>query len=74
LLTNHKKPNAPCKDCTERVLGCRTDCEPWKQYERERAEWGKEVKVVLDQQRTIRDYKYRGIYKRERLDLNARRK
>ena len=68
------KPNAPCKDCPKRAVGCRTECEPWQQYEKDRAEWGAQVKVVLDDMRTIRDYKYKGIYKRIRLDNSAKRK
>ena len=27
---------APCKGCAKRQVGCRADCEPWKQFEEEK--------------------------------------
>lgn len=72
------KPNSPCKkdgvDCTERVLGCRTDCLPWQEYEKAQAEWRKAINDIADKERVVRDYKYKGIYKRVRLDNQAKRK
>lgn len=69
-----QKPKAPCKDCPRHQLGCRTDCPEWQQYEKDRAEWGEVVKAIMDDMRNIRDYKYRGIYKRIKLDNSAKRK
>lgn len=69
-----RRPIAPCKDCTERVLGCRTDCTEWQEYERKQAEYRQEIINKADKERVIRDYKYKGIYKRERLDNQAKRK
>ena len=68
------KPIAPCKDCTERVLGCRTDCDPWQEYERKQAEWRQAIIDIADKAQAFRDYKYKGIYKRERLEKQAKRK
>lgn len=33
------KPQAPCKDCSRRALGCRHDCEAWAVFEAAQAEW-----------------------------------
>lgn len=31
----YAKPNAPCKDCKERHVGCHAECEMYKEYAEE---------------------------------------
>lgn len=28
----------PCRDCTDRMVGCRRECKPWQAYEEQQAE------------------------------------
>ena len=32
-------PQAPCKDCPDRSLSCRKDCEGWAEYQQKNAEF-----------------------------------
>lgn len=34
---------APCKDCTERQMGCHSTCPKYKQYQ----EWNEERKAIV---------------------------
>ena len=36
------KPQPPCKDCEFRHIGCHSTCEPFKDYEAEKARYYKE--------------------------------
>lgn len=33
------KPQAPCKDCPHRAVGCRKDCDFWALFEERQAEY-----------------------------------
>lgn len=73
-----KRPDSPCKingvDCTERKLGCRTDCEGWQRYEADMAEYRAKVAVIHKQKQVIGDYRLAGMTKRLHLEKQQRRK
>lgn len=55
------KPKPPCtKECEKRKPGCRSVCEPFIKYDRDRLEYYKETQARKEEYRkmhTIRDWK-----------------
>ena len=37
--------SAPCKDCGDRVIGCHSTCDKYKQFSDERKEYVRKVKA-----------------------------
>lgn len=64
-------PKAPCKDCTDRILGCHTICEKYKHYKEEYKEKTKELAKLKE----YYDYKVSNISNRNaQLALKQKRK
>lgn len=40
------KPQAPCKDCKDRYLGCHDRCEKYKTFREDVFEWGKQLNSI----------------------------
>lgn len=40
------KPQAPCKDCDERYLGCHDRCEKYKEFSDKVLEWNKQLNSI----------------------------
>lgn len=68
------KPNAPCKDCQRRQVGCRTDCTEWQQYEKEKAVYSGEVFEKYKRECEICQYKKAGRSKYLHQRWKSRRK
>lgn len=39
------KPQSPCLECEERIIGCHAACEKYEQYRSELEEWKKTVRA-----------------------------
>lgn len=68
------KPNAPCKDCTRRAVGCRHECEGWAVYEAAQAEWYADKVKTYTQNEMVEGYMSRKIGMRYHREHKMRRK
>jgi hypothetical protein len=59
--------NAPCEkhgiDCPRRVVGCRTDCTEWQEYEKAKAEQYKAGFERFNKEKQYYNYRFDGITK-----------
>ena len=46
----------PCKGCTKREIGCRTNCEPWQRFEDEKRKIYAERKAQAEAAVEYKDY------------------
>lgn len=54
------KPKAPCtKECEKRKPGCRSECEPFIKYDRERLAYTKAVQEERDRERRTHTERFR---------------
>lgn len=69
---------APCEksgvDCPRRVVGCRTDCTEWQQYEKAKAEQYKAGLERFNAEKQYNNYRFDGITKRLHREKSERRK
>jgi hypothetical protein len=66
--------NSPCEGCPKRVVGCRTDCGPWKEFEAEAAARREAGRVRFEEQKQYYNYRFDGISKTLRRKHQNRRK
>ena len=55
--------SAPCKDCGDRVIGCHSTCDKYKQFSDERKEYVRKVKACKRKEREYMEVKQTSIYK-----------
>ena len=55
--------SAPCKDCGDRVIGCHSTCDKYKQFADERKEYVRKVKACKRKEREYMEVKQTSIYK-----------
>ena len=55
--------SAPCKDCGDRVIGCHSTCEKYKQFASERKEYVRKVKACRRKDREYVETRQASIYK-----------
>ena len=55
--------SAPCKDCGDRVIGCHSTCEKYKQFASERKEYVRKVNACRRKEREYMEVKHASIYK-----------
>ena len=55
--------SAPCKDCGDRVIGCHSTCEKYKQFASERKEYVQKVKACRRKDREYVEARQASIYK-----------
>ena len=55
--------SAPCKDCGDRVIGCHSTCDKYKQFADERKEYVRKVKACRRKDREYLEARQASIYK-----------
>ena len=55
--------SAPCKDCGDRVIGCHSTCDKYKQFLDERKEYVQKVKACRRKDREYIEARQASIYK-----------
>lgn len=55
--------SAPCKDCGDRVIGCNSTCDKYKQFADERKEYVRKVKACRRKDREYIEARQASIYK-----------
>lgn len=55
--------SAPCKGCGDRVLGCHSTCDKYKQFAEERKEYVRRVKACRRKDREYMEARQASIYK-----------
>ena len=52
----YPQANAPCKDCTERHVGCHIECEGYKHFKEEYAKIQYEARRIYDRENGLDAY------------------
>ena len=55
--------SAPCKDCGDRVIGCHSTCDKYRQFANERKEYVRKVKACRRKDRDYIEARQASIYK-----------
>ena len=55
--------SAPCKDCGDRVIGCHSTCDKYKQFANERKEYVRKVNACRRKDREYIEARQASIYK-----------
>ena len=55
--------SAPCKDCGDRVIGCHSTCDKYKQFASDRKEYVRKVKACRRKDREYIEARQASIYK-----------
>ena len=55
--------SAPCKDCGDRVIGCHSTCDKYRQFVNERKEYVQKVKACRRKDREYIEARQASIYK-----------
>ena len=55
--------SAPCKDCGDRVIGCHSTCDKYRQFANERKEYVRKVKACRRKDREYIEARQASIYK-----------
>ena len=55
--------SAPCKDCGDRVIGCHSTCDKYKQFADERKEYVQKVNACRRKDREYIEARQASIYK-----------
>lgn len=55
--------SAPCKDCGDRVVGCHSTCDKYKQFADERKEYVQQVKACRRKDKEYMEVRQASIYK-----------
>lgn len=50
------RPSSPCKDCPDRHMGCHSECEGYKNYEKENEEYKAQKRQALKEAYGSIDY------------------
>lgn len=59
----YRSPDAPCKDCTERKVGCHSECEKYGAYKKGIIETSSKIKKQHDDERMVENYTINEKYK-----------
>lgn len=51
------KPNPPCKDCPDRVIGCHSTCEKYKAYNVEREKLWYQIRDSRMKEKQVDDFR-----------------
>ena len=57
---------APCKDCTERTVGCHGTCEKYAKYIKDRNKLRHELKKKVYEERDMDNYVIDAVYRSQR--------
>ena len=60
------KANAPCRDCSDRTVGCHATCEKYAKYKKDMDKLRHELRKKMNEERATESYVADSVYRVQR--------